>query len=114
MKNVFRNDLYYLLEELGGDYELNEKEIEVLAYEKLSKTRMTPVEDLQRALRIEQGLEEPDFAGDSIVALDDWQTYRFQEYNEVFVGPYPPAFDDWEALLKHLQENDEAPLAQSV
>lgn len=59
MKYQFHNDLGAVLAELEGRYDLSDQEAEELARTKLSPTRLTPVHDLRRALRIERGEEEP-------------------------------------------------------
>ena len=59
MRYIFKNDLGYLLEDLNGDYDLSEDQVEQLASLRLSPTRMTPVADLKHALAIERGEIEP-------------------------------------------------------
>jgi hypothetical protein len=95
MKYGFQNDLYYLLTDLNGDYDMTDEEVKALA-QKLSRTRIDPVSDLHRALRIERGEEEPNYDD-----LDDWQSYRNKEYVVAFAGPYPCEGDK---MLRRLQQ----------
>jgi hypothetical protein len=71
------NDLGSLLEDMGGAYDIPPEEIERLACTRLSPTRLVPVADFERALRIERGEEEPDWED-----VADWQCYRSEAYRE--------------------------------
>jgi hypothetical protein len=105
MRYSFQNDLYYVLKELDGNYDLSEGEVEALA-RKLSLTRLEPMNELQRALRIERGEEEPDFN-----SLGDWQYYRTEEYTATFEGRH--AFDNNEERLRRLLDTPALAISQT-